>query len=129
MQIPAMSLNFAEMAAGAGQSPSGLQQAFFGWIAWALALITTILALLATRWSSRILGGLCILVGLAELVLTAYGIKGTTTWSAVIDGMENMRLGGVLYLFGLVLLIQIGALVLLLQASPLHPSDTKEFSS
>lgn len=44
-QIPAMSPNFAEMAAAAGQSPSGLQQAFFGSLAWALALITTILAL------------------------------------------------------------------------------------
>ncbi|MGW4774349.1 hypothetical protein ACWEO2_40700 [Nocardia sp. NPDC004278] len=65
---------------------------------------------MATRWSSRILGGLCILVGSAELVLTAYGIKGTTTWSAVIDGIDTMRLGGVLHLFGLVLLIPIGAI-------------------
>jgi hypothetical protein len=105
-----MSLNFAEMAAGASQSPSGLQQTFFGWIAWALALIMTILALLAARWSSRLLGGLCILVGSAELVLTAYGMKGATTWSAVIDGLDNMRLGGVLYLLGLVLLIPIGAI-------------------
>ncbi|WP_131816836.1 hypothetical protein [Nocardia salmonicida] len=105
-----MSLNFAEMAAGAGQSPSGLQQAFFGWMAWAFALISTILALLATRWAGRLLGILCIVVGVAELVLTTYGMKGAMTWSAMSEGTGNMRLGGVLYLLGLFLIIPIGAI-------------------
>ncbi|MGV9867538.1 hypothetical protein [Rhodococcus koreensis] len=106
--IPAADLNFAAMAAAFQSSPSSLQVAFFSWSAWVLAVLATVLAIAALRSSSRLVGGLCLAVGLIGFVISILAVKGTSTWSVLFSGIENVRLGAVLLLLGLLSLAGAG---------------------
>lgn len=106
--LPPAVLDFAGMAAVLQNGPPVIQAAFFGWMAWVFALVTTILALLAIRGANAILGGACIVIGIAELVLTVFGFKGSATWATVFDTIEYVRIGAVMFVVGILLLIAIG---------------------
>ncbi|ATQ30210.1 hypothetical protein CS378_16625 [Rhodococcus ruber] len=110
--LPAADLSFADLRTltGQGAVPTNtLQQAYFGWLAWPLIVVTLLAAAamiaIRTSWSAIALAA----VSVAALVVTTFAVKGPLTWSAFLDQAPNMRIGGVLVLVGWLLTLAAGA--------------------
>jgi hypothetical protein len=112
--MPEATLTFNDLhdLASSGLAPSnGLQQAYFGWLGWALALTTVAVALAAAVLHRRPLtlaAGACAVAGLA---CTALGVKGVLSWSQLIDQTANVRPGAYLMVVGY--LIALGSAAIL----------------
>ncbi|WP_433622153.1 hypothetical protein [Nocardia sp. CA-120079] len=131
MEIPPMQANFAQLIPIMQNSPSTLQAAFFGWMAWLFALIATVLVIVAARSATPVVGGVCVLVGIAESVITILALKGTEPWSAVFDSLQFIRVGAVMFVIGMIALIVAGVRCLVgaqagryasLETTPASPS-------
>lgn len=108
-KAPSTTLDFSDLhdlANGGAVPTTAIQESYFGWLGWTLAVAAITLAvtaiLLRNRGPAYVLGGLSV----AGLVFTALGVKGALTWSQLFDQVENIRLGGYLvvlaYVFALV---------------------------
>ncbi|MFD6452337.1 hypothetical protein ACFWF3_16270 [Nocardia sp. NPDC060220] len=96
---PAMTLNFADLAVLNANNPSGLQAAFYHWVAWAFAASTTVVVLVAVRAGNRVGGLLCAVTGTVQLVLTLFVmVEAAPDLSALVAGLPYARLGTVLFL-------------------------------
>jgi hypothetical protein len=105
IKAPATTLTFQdlhELTARGVVPTSGLQEAYFAWLGWALAVGVVAIVLATTLTGRRALTGLLAGVSALGLVLTALGVKGVLTWGQFFDQVPNIRAGG--YLVGLVYL-------------------------
>ena len=105
-------MNFAALAAVNSESANSIQAAYFTWGAWLFAAVTTVLAVLAVRVGGRALGGVCVLAGLVQVVVTVLAMKGSLSWGTLIGGFENTRAGAALVFIGFLSLVALGALAL-----------------
>ncbi|AHH19183.1 hypothetical protein NONO_c43990 [Nocardia nova SH22a] len=96
---PATTMTFADLAAANALNPSGLQVAFYQWVAWAFAGVTTITALVVLRFGRRVTGAGCALIGLLQLLVTVFvTVKAAPDLSVLLSGLKYTRLGTVLFL-------------------------------
>lgn len=105
-KMPATTLTFNDLhdVAHGGLVPSNwIQQAYFGWLGWALAVAIVVLAVALTLVPQRLLEFALSAVAVTALVCTLLGVKGVLTWSQLADQIENIRLGGYLAVLGYVL--------------------------
>lgn len=107
---PAMDLTFAGLAAASVGSPSFLQAAYFSWLGWVFATASTVLAIATVRTCTRVLSGICVLAGVFQAVVTVFAMKGPLSWSVLMSGIGNTRLGAALVFLGFIALIAIGFL-------------------
>jgi hypothetical protein len=63
------------------------------------------LALAATKYSSKLVGVMATCAAGLVLVVTVLAFKGVLSWSAFLATVPNLRLGGFMFLIGLVLLL------------------------
>jgi hypothetical protein len=102
-QMPQATLTFNDLhdLASSGLAPSnGIQQAYFGWLGWGLALTTVAVALAAAVLYRRLLARAAGAFAVAGLVCTALGVKGVLSWSQLIDQTANVRPGVYLVVVG-----------------------------
>lgn len=107
---PAMDLTFAGLAAASVGSPSFLQTMYFSWLGWVFAAASTVLAIATVRTGTRVLSGICVLAGVFQAVVTVLAMKGPLSWSVLMSGIGNTRLGVALVFVGYIALIVIGVL-------------------
>ena len=106
---PSVTLNFADLVALNANNPSALQAAYYQWIAWAFAAITTVVVLIATRVGSRTGGLLCVVTGVVQLLVTMFVmIAAAPDLSVLMSGLPYARLGTVLFLGSMLTLIYAG---------------------
>jgi hypothetical protein len=102
-RMPGVTLSFNDLhdLARSGLAPSnGIQQAYFGWLGWALALTTVAVALAAAMLHRRLLALAAGASAVVGLVCTALGVKGVLPWSQLIDQTANVRSGVYLVVVG-----------------------------
>ncbi len=96
---PATTLTFADLAAMNAANPSGLQVAFYQWVAWSFAALTTITVLVVLRSGRRATGAGCALIGLFQLLVTVFvTVRAAPNLSVLLSGLQYTRLGTVLFL-------------------------------
>ncbi|WJJ14448.1 hypothetical protein P9990_24955 (plasmid) [Prescottella equi] len=121
-------LSFAALAALGKASPATVQAEFFSWGAILLATIATILAAASPYLRGRIASTAYVAVGIGGIVITEVALKGQLSWSDVLRGATNTRLGLLFFLWGLLLLAMHGAygLIAARQANgrSVHASET-----
>ncbi|MGW4533689.1 hypothetical protein ACWEOI_22350 [Nocardia sp. NPDC004340] len=106
---PATALNFADLAALNAANPSGLQVAFYGWVAWTFAALTTAAVIIAFRSGKRLTGAACALIGGVQLLITVFvTVKAAPDMSVLFASLPNTRLGTVLFLGSMLALIFAG---------------------
>lgn len=106
---PATTLNFADLAALNAANPSGLQAAFYDWVAWAFAALTTVAVIVAFRSGRRVTGAVCALIGVLQLLITVFvTVKAAPDLSVLFSSLPNTRLGTVLFLGSMLALIFAG---------------------
>lgn len=120
--VPAADLSFAALSAAVAGTGSGVQAAYFGWLAWVFAFGTTVLAILLIRTGQPLVAALCIGVGALEPAVTVLAVKGPLPWSVFVDGLADVRLGAALTLSGFVLLIAAGVLAVWLPSAGHTPT-------
>jgi hypothetical protein len=101
--MPEVTLTFNDLhdLARSGLAPTNsIQQAYFGWLGWALALTTVAVALAAALLRRRLLAMAAGALAVAGLVCTAFGVKGVLSWSQLMDQTENVRPGVYLVVAG-----------------------------
>ena len=124
---PATALNFADLAAMNAVNPSGLQVAFYQWVAWVFAALTTITALVVFRSGRRATGAGCALIGLLQLFVTVFvTVQAAPDWSALFSSLQYTRLGTVLFLGSMLTLTVVG-LRRLRETKPVH--DVKRIAA
>ena len=111
LDLPAMGLTFGDLATAATTSPSAIQSAYFGWLAWVFAVLTSLLALWVLVGRNRLAALATVAAAVAQLIVTVLAVKGPLTWSVFFEGVPNIRVGAVLALGGIVLLFLTGAVV------------------
>ena len=103
IKAPATTLTFQDLheLTTSGIVPtSGVQEAYFAWLGWVLAVGAVAIALATTLMGHRALIALLAGVSSLGLVLTALGVKGTLTWGQFFDQVPNIRVGGYLVVLG-----------------------------
>ncbi|WP_174188584.1 hypothetical protein [Nocardia barduliensis] len=106
---PAAYLSFADLMAISEVSATGLQAAFYQWIAWMFALVTTVIAIVAVRSRSTAAGLLCVAAGLVQVVVVlAVNGAAAPSLTAALQSVGYTRIGTVLFIGGAVLLIVAG---------------------
>ncbi|MFF0496502.1 hypothetical protein ACFYU5_08875 [Nocardia aobensis] len=106
---PATTLTFADLTAMNAANPSALQVAFYQWVAWTFAALTTITALIVLRNRRRATGAGCALVGLLQLLITLFvTVKAAPDLSVLLSSLQYTRLGTVLFLGSMVTLTVAG---------------------
>ncbi|GAA4489723.1 hypothetical protein GCM10023094_51780 [Rhodococcus olei] len=119
---PAAELSFAALSAAVAGSSSAVQVTYFGWLAWAFAFGTTVLAILLIRTGHRLIAALCIGAGALQLAVAVLAVKGPLPWSVFVDGLADARLGAALMLAGYVLLVAAGVLAVRLPSADHAPT-------
>ena len=118
---PAMTLDFNDLGdlSHSGTAPTtSVQQAYFGWLGWALVIIAVVVLFAAAILGHRILAVSAAVMGVVGLVFTLFGVKGAQAWSALIDQLANIRIGGYLVLCGYVLALVTGMVIARRQLPP-----------
>ncbi|MFC0449177.1 hypothetical protein [Rhodococcus jostii] len=110
--VPAAELSFAALAAATAESTSSVQVAYFSWLAWAFAVVTTALMILLAITRNLLIAALSVVAGAFQLVVTVLAVKGPLPWSVFFEGLPNIRIGAVLALSAIALLIAGGVFVL-----------------
>ncbi|AHH17470.1 hypothetical protein NONO_c26780 [Nocardia nova SH22a] len=100
--------NFAGLVAAYEHGSNALQSAFFLWLAWFLALLTTVVVLVAARSWNPFVGAAAVVAGVVQMLVTMFAFKGDGSWADLIGGFHYTRLGAVLFYAGFVLLIVVG---------------------
>ena len=105
---PAANMNFADfIALNATLQTGGLQHAFYSWGAWLFAVLATALALLAGRRRASV-GIAATALGIVQLVVSLWAVKGNATVAVLLGNLPYMRVGSVLFLIGILLLTASG---------------------
>ncbi|WP_174187255.1 hypothetical protein [Nocardia barduliensis] len=106
---PAATLTFADLAALNTANPSGLQAAFYQWVAWVFAALTTITVVVVLRSGRRATGAGCALIGLLQLLVTLYvSAEAAPDLSVLLSSLQYTRLGTVLFLGSMLTLTYAG---------------------
>ena len=106
---PAANLSFSDLAAATAETPSPIQAAYFGWLGWALVIVSIAVSGAAVLLGRRLLSVAELLTGVVALVLTALALKGPLTWGGFAQAVPTLRIGGYLMIVGLLLVIIHGA--------------------
>ncbi|AHH20055.1 putative transmembrane protein [Nocardia nova SH22a] len=121
---PATTLTFADLTAASAFSPDGLQAAFYQWIAWLFAALTTATVIVALRSRRKTAGIACALVGTLQLLFTIFvNVSAAPQMSALLSALPYTRLGTILFLGSMVALIIAGAQLLLRPEPTVDPSS------
>ncbi len=99
-QTPEMWMTFSDLSAATAQSPSAIQAAYFGWLAWTLVACTVLVAFGAVITGLRPLFGVEVALGLAMLIITMFASKGPSSWGTVIAALPDLRIGALMMLVG-----------------------------
>ncbi|PBC35076.1 hypothetical protein CJ179_49910 [Rhodococcus sp. ACS1] len=102
-------LTFSDLTSATAQSPSAIQAAYFGWLAWTLIASIVLVTIGATITGFRPLFLAEATLGLAALVVTVFALKGPSTWGAVVAALPDIRIGGYMVIAGLLLLVVHGS--------------------
>ncbi|MEH6822025.1 MAG: hypothetical protein V7706_19000 [Dietzia psychralcaliphila] len=110
---PPTSVTFADLVAVNSTNPNALQAAFYGWIAWVFAVLTTTLVIAAIRFTSRIWAIVTVVCGAVQLLITMLvSAQAAPSLSALLSSLPYTRSGTVLFLGSMICLICAGILSL-----------------
>ena len=103
--MPELNLTFSDLQTASETSISPIQRAYFGGLIWVLIVLSITLALTAVKSRTRTVEIAEAAVAAVALVFTVLACKGPSTWSEFIQSIPNLRLGGYLFIIGLMLLL------------------------
>lgn len=102
---PGGSVSFNDLRAATEASPSAVQAAYFGWLAWAAFGVLIVLNVATPLIRSKVIAVAALAAGVVTAVITILALKGPQTWSQTIQALPNLRFGGYLMLIGLLTLL------------------------
>ncbi|MCZ4551050.1 hypothetical protein [Gordonia rubripertincta] len=110
----AVTLDFGDFKSmiESGAAPStGLQEIYFGWLAWVLAILAIGASLLSSALLQRATAIVAVISAVAALLASVFGTKGQLTWAQYIEQGTNLRIGSYFAFLGYFLIIATGVVV------------------
>jgi hypothetical protein len=102
---PSTSMSFQDLSTATVSSPSSIQAAYFGWLAWVLVAGLIMLSVTILLTAHRTLATVTTIASIVVYAITIMALKGPLTWSQTVDTLPDVRLGGYLMLTGLLALL------------------------
>jgi hypothetical protein len=110
---PATTLDFQGLNTLTSLVPStAWQQAYFGWLGWAMVVLTIATGIAAALRRDGLSGTALVLASSLGLVATLFAVKGTMSWSVFIAATDTMRIGSYMLIVGYVVCMAVGVIVL-----------------
>jgi hypothetical protein len=110
---PATTLDFQGLNTLTSLVPStAWQQAYFGWLGWAMVVLTVAMGIAAALRRDGLSGTALVLASSLGLLASLFAVKGTMSWSAFIAASDSMRIGSCMLIVGYVVSMAVGVIVL-----------------
>jgi hypothetical protein len=110
---PATTLDFQGLNTLTSLVPStAWQQAYFGWLGWAMVVLTVATGVAAALRRDGRSGTALVLASSLGLLASLFAVKGTMSWSVFIAATDTMRIGSYMLIVGYVVSMAVGVIVL-----------------